>query len=303
MGKGGLNRLLLRASDVQGTAARLSINDTRAEHIRTVLCGGRDHVTIRVAVEGQFLHDDAVAYVMDDNSVRLDIPFQGRESLVDREKVVLMVAMQRPKVMARLIESAACVGVEGIVVVGAEKVEKSYWQCRLFREDGNEEEKNEDVIEDGLPGRARKIGERYDGRPKRRRVDELTMVRRRLENAIEQGCVDGRIPWVILEPRGVSDGMECFEEMAGESTGWIKVVANVGGKTCITEVVREGKESEGVILGIGPEGGWTEEEVNKLSTMGFKIVGLGERVLRSETAVVIGLGLAFEGMRLRRDLQ
>src|SRR3989338_3475436 len=39
---------------------------------------------------------------------------------------------------------------------------------------------------------------------------------------------------------------------------------------------------------VGPEGGWTEEEIKKAqSSNGFTIVGLGKTVLRAETAVVI----------------
>jgi len=39
---------------------------------------------------------------------------------------------------------------------------------------------------------------------------------------------------------------------------------------------------------VGPEGGWTEEEIKKAqSSNGFTIVGLGKTVLRAETAAVI----------------
>lgn len=37
---------------------------------------------------------------------------------------------------------------------------------------------------------------------------------------------------------------------------------------------------------IGPEGGWTEEEVEALSKIGFVRVGLGARILRTETAAL-----------------
>ena len=37
---------------------------------------------------------------------------------------------------------------------------------------------------------------------------------------------------------------------------------------------------------IGPEGGWTEHELELAKTAGARIVSLGPRILRSETAAV-----------------
>ena len=48
---------------------------------------------------------------------------------------------------------------------------------------------------------------------------------------------------------------------------------------------------------IGPEGGLTEEEVNKLITCGAKVVTLGKRILRTETASLVilsDIGYEFE---------
>ncbi|HUF79283.1 MAG TPA: RsmE family RNA methyltransferase [Thermoanaerobaculia bacterium] len=42
----------------------------------------------------------------------------------------------------------------------------------------------------------------------------------------------------------------------------------------------------GAVL-IGPEGGWSEGEAQELGTLGCRPVGLGERVLRVETAAVV----------------
>jgi 16S rRNA (uracil1498-N3)-methyltransferase len=42
---------------------------------------------------------------------------------------------------------------------------------------------------------------------------------------------------------------------------------------------------------IGPEGGWTEEELDAARQKGFALVGLGESILRTETAAVVGAAL------------
>jgi len=41
-----------------------------------------------------------------------------------------------------------------------------------------------------------------------------------------------------------------------------------------------------VLLAVGPEGGWLEFEIDKFLEQGFVAVGLGERILRVDTAVV-----------------
>ena len=37
---------------------------------------------------------------------------------------------------------------------------------------------------------------------------------------------------------------------------------------------------------VGPEGGFSEEEVARAAALGFHAVGLGSRILRTETAAV-----------------
>ncbi|HEV7514732.1 MAG TPA: RsmE family RNA methyltransferase [Thermoanaerobaculia bacterium] len=44
-----------------------------------------------------------------------------------------------------------------------------------------------------------------------------------------------------------------------------------------------------VALLVGPEGGWTEEERAGLRGLGWRPLGLGARVLRTETAAVVGV--------------
>ena len=43
---------------------------------------------------------------------------------------------------------------------------------------------------------------------------------------------------------------------------------------------------ERLLLAVGPEGGWTEEEVELLESKGFMRYSLGERILRTDTALI-----------------
>ena len=43
---------------------------------------------------------------------------------------------------------------------------------------------------------------------------------------------------------------------------------------------------------VGPEGGWSEDEVDQLLTAGAKLVSLGPATLRIETAAIVLAGIA-----------
>ena len=53
----------------------------------------------------------------------------------------------------------------------------------------------------------------------------------------------------------------------------------------------KGKKIKNVAIVIGPEGGFEEEEIEKLSSLGSEIVTLGPRILRTETAGFVSASL------------
>lgn len=56
-----------------------------------------------------------------------------------------------------------------------------------------------------------------------------------------------------------------------------------------------------ILLAIGPEGGWTDCEVDLFSANGFETVTLGPRVLRTDTACVALLTMMHEDLARPRD--
>ncbi|MBI2251854.1 MAG: 16S rRNA (uracil(1498)-N(3))-methyltransferase [Armatimonadetes bacterium] len=54
------------------------------------------------------------------------------------------------------------------------------------------------------------------------------------------------------------------------------------------------KNLKNIGIFIGPEGGFTEEEISKLFSLGVKKVTLGPRILRSETAALVALSLILD---------
>jgi 16S rRNA (uracil1498-N3)-methyltransferase len=50
--------------------------------------------------------------------------------------------------------------------------------------------------------------------------------------------------------------------------------------------------SRRIVLIVGPEGGFTNEEASLASSQGFQFAGLGDRILRVETAAIVGVAVA-----------
>ena len=53
-----------------------------------------------------------------------------------------------------------------------------------------------------------------------------------------------------------------------------------------TRQLARGEASGRLLLAIGPEGGWTDDEVELLETKGFERYSLGPRILRTDTATI-----------------
>ena len=57
--------------------------------------------------------------------------------------------------------------------------------------------------------------------------------------------------------------------------------------------------SERVLLAVGPEGGWTPYELDMLQEHGFKLFGMGKRILRTDTACIGLLSMLAEVLNHR----
>lgn len=58
------------------------------------------------------------------------------------------------------------------------------------------------------------------------------------------------------------------------------------GGTTGTELLHESHSSQAILLAVGPEGGWTDDEVALLESKGFGRYSLGPRILRTDTATI-----------------
>ncbi|OHB79255.1 MAG: hypothetical protein A2V98_06345 [Planctomycetes bacterium RBG_16_64_12] len=68
-----------------------------------------------------------------------------------------------------------------------------------------------------------------------------------------------------------------------------------GAGESVTPAPRE-QVFEAVVLAVGPEGGFTPDEVSLAATAGWHLVNLGPRILRTETAAILLTSLALRGV-------
>ena len=61
--------------------------------------------------------------------------------------------------------------------------------------------------------------------------------------------------------------------------------------TTIKNVLQENKNVKSIAVIIGPEGGISSDEIDSLKNLGVKIVSLGNRILRTETASIVALSI------------
>lgn len=83
-----------------------------------------------------------------------------------------------------------------------------------------------------------------------------------------------------------------FEEaikMVGET--FCKIMLYEKAKTRLREAIANYQKPSKVAVMVGPEGGWSEEEVNKAMLRGFNPCSLGGRILRTETASLVACAL------------
>jgi 16S rRNA (uracil1498-N3)-methyltransferase len=116
--------LILLFDDDFITATRVKLSGRRLEHVTNVhRAAAGDAMTVGVANGrigfGTIAHIDADSLEMDVN--------------LDRDPpaalpLTLVLALPRPKVLNRVIASAASLGIKRIVLINAWRVEKSYWR-------------------------------------------------------------------------------------------------------------------------------------------------------------------------------
>lgn len=103
-------------------------------------------------------------------------------------------------------------------------------------------------------------------------------------DGLMQGCVSSRLP--TLETRR-NFRKFVTDELDAQFPGGNRLVAHPYGAGAGVRAATGARSGEGrLLLAIGPEGGWTDEEVALLEAHGFVRQSLGARILRTDTATI-----------------
>ncbi len=242
-----MNRILLLLAEVKQAVGgdRIAIlpeTDVRAVHAKKVLKVGTGDV-IRVAVEGEGLCNATVIETENGFGLQLGDISPAR----DLPPITLLLALPRPRAAKRAVRAAAQMGVREICLVGAARVEKSFFEAKDTR------------------------------------IEVLTGMAR---EGVMQAAVDAHVPQLRMEPRLWRVGEHLPDDV-------VRVVLHPTGAKPLGEVLRE-KNASKIVLAVGPEGGWLNNEVEFLMREGFVPAGLGIRILSSEVAVAVALTVTHE---------
>jgi len=214
--------------------------------------GVRDGQTVKVCVLGGLRGE---AKVLAATTVSISLELSVSLPPLEPNPFSLIVGVSRPQTVKKVIQAAVMFGVSSLHFVRSELGEKSYLQSRSLDAD---------------------------------QIEEETI------KALEQ-VWDSRAPEIVVH-RTFSYFMENkLNEIATTletlSSGRHprRFVAHPGGEILSCSDAALLKDSSAMIA-IGPERGWSETEVRAFKDAGFQMVGLGDRVVRVELALVFLLG-------------
>ncbi len=159
--------------------------------------------------------------------------------------LTLLLALPRPKMLKRILQTIAALGVKEIFLINTWRVEKCFWSSNFL-----EKKRVEEELILGLE-----------------QAKDTLMPQVHLKRLF--------MPFVTEElPEMIKALMDCGDTPPNLLT------AHPGGSLPCPQNI-----NTPTILAMGPEGGFIDAEVSALEKRGFQTVHLGERILRLETAV------------------
>ena len=253
-----MNRILFEKDEIVNGVA--TFGGERAEHVMNVLHGEVGQVLKTGEINGK------IGTGVITNISSLPSSVSGPEITVAcshaerslQPWVDLILEPPRPRVMKRLLPQLATMGVGRIFLVGAKKVEKDFWGATLLKP-----ENYRTLLVDGLMQAGTSILPTLETRRNFRKfvkeeLDALWPSAKR----------------IVAHPYG-ADSTRIFANVANARESFAEIRS-----------IREDSRSEAVLLAVGPEGGWTDEEVALLEEHGFSRYSLGSRILRTDTATI-----------------
>ncbi|UDQ96566.1 16S rRNA (uracil(1498)-N(3))-methyltransferase [Lentisphaerota bacterium WC36G] len=246
-----MNLILFYPEEMTLESNYVCLQGRRAEHIFNVHRAQVGDVLKAGVINGKI----GEARVLNVTNDKIEFSFIPKNDPPEPSNVTLIIALQRPKTLKKVLQSAVSFGVKKFIFIESWKVEKSYWQSPLLEA----EKLTEQIIlglEQGVDTVFPKI--EFKRRFKPFVEDELSLM-------VNQKFNDKSIRAIIMHPGNYSKLTDfCYES-------------------------NDLKFDENILI-FGPEGGFTDYEVDKIVEAGCDICSLSTRILRTEYAVMTALG-------------
>lgn len=172
-----------------------------------------------------------------DKATHIDVQLDSEAPIASNVQVIL--ALPRPIMLKRVVQTIASLGVKTVHLIHSSKVEKSYWQSPQL----NDEELHSQLI----------LG-------------------------LEQG-VDTILPEIHFHKRFKPFVEDTLPQLIEGQKAYVAHPS--------PNAERIEASDEACWVCIGPEGGFSEYEVDRLTEAGLQALSLGPRILRVETAVPV----------------
>ena len=91
-------------------------------------------------------------------------------------------------------------------------------------------------------------------------------------------------------PPGIGDPVKLVDAL--EAAAELRILAETKGEAHLLDVLGTRDDIRSLALAIGPEGGWTSDELEHFEQAGWTSASLGTTILRAETAAIAALVLA-----------
>jgi 16S rRNA (uracil1498-N3)-methyltransferase len=192
--------------------------------------------------------------------------------------VSLLLALPRPKILRKVLQATASMGVKRLVLVGSWRVEKSYFASPLLAPAAIEAE-----LRLGLEqGRDTVLPE--------------VLVRRLFKPFVEDE-LDALLPArerLIADP-GARETLDAHPPAARARP--VRPLPDAPDRGARAPAAGLTPDAAAATLAIGPEGGFTPYEAGALERRGFRPFSLGPRALRVDVAVPFAVGQAEQWLR------
>jgi RsmE family RNA methyltransferase len=235
-----MNIILLHPDDLTDDN-HVTLSDHRFDHIQQVY---QANIGDRLSI-GILNGDIGYGIITTLSSSSVSLKIQSTHKAPTALPITLIIALPRPKMIKRLLQTCATMGVKSIIFVNSYRVEKSYWQTPLLTPEN---------------------------------------INKQLILGLEQGK-DTLLPTVTLEQRFKPFVEDRLPDICKHTHAF---VAHPNSATPCPHSI-----NQNITLIIGPEGGFIPYEIEKLNQAGCKSIHLGQRILRTETAVPVLLAKLF----------